>query len=227
MQNQKQSGLGIAGMVLGIIAILLSCLVVGGFIGIVGLILSIVGVLQKEKGKGTAIAGIVCNSISILIMIIIFALPFSTNKNSNDQSQNDTLNPQPITEAFDPLSDDIIDVDISDCHVKYIKHEIVENMSGDKCVAVYYEFTNNSKEGKTFDFTISDKAFQNGIELDISLFHVNDESKNGSSEIKPGVTITVCSGFVLRDETSDVELEVDEWISFNKSIEDKMVLSLK
>jgi len=134
---------------------------------------------------------------------------------------------EPDNSQAEGASNDIIDVDISNCHVKYISHEIVENMAGDKCLAVYYEFTNNDDEAKSFSYTISDKAFQNGIELDTSMFHVNDDSKNSGSEIKPGVTITVCSGFVLRDETAEVELEVGEWITLKKSPDATMVLSLE
>lgn len=150
------------------------------------------------------------------------------NPGSNENGGDGGMVAQsPSDDKNDPLSDDIIDVDISNCNVKYIKHEIVENMSGDKCVAVYYEFTNNSKDNRSFYTTVSDKAFQNGIELEDSLFHVNDESKNSTVEIKPGVTLTVCSGFVLRDEESDVELEISAWISFKDNPDDKMVLSIK
>ncbi|MBD5543754.1 MAG: DUF5067 domain-containing protein [Lachnospiraceae bacterium] len=146
----------------------------------------------------------------------------------NSDSQNSQMSAQnPSNSKEDPLSDDIIDVEISDCTVKYIKHEIVENMAGDKCVAVYYEFTNNSDEGKTFDYTVSDKAFQNGVELDTSLFYVDTDNKDSSSEIKPGVSVEVCSGFVLRDDTTDIELEIGAWITLKDSPDDKMILSIK
>lgn len=232
--NKKQSGLGIAGMIIGIIAVLLSCVVIGGFLGIIGFILSIIGVCDKEKGKGMAIAGISLNSISIIIALVFLAIPSSnhtTTASKNEPSEvgaiEESLKPQTKTESADALSDDIVDVDISDCHIKYIKHEIVENMSGDKCVAVYYEFTNNSDEEKTFWTTISDKAFQDGVELESSIFHVNDDSKNSNVEIKSGVTITVCSGFVLRNENSDIELEIEKWITLKDEPEDKMILSIQ
>ena len=125
-----------------------------------------------------------------------------------------------------PLSDDTIDVTISDCEITYIGHEVIENLGGDLCLAVYYEFTNNSDEYKSFITTANDVAFQNGIELETSMFHLNQESKNREVEIKPGVKITVCSGFVLRDD-EDIELEIGEWINFDDEIIDKMVLSVK
>lgn len=170
--------------------------------------------------------------IIIAVLVVIFFIAIGSSGDGNSETQqagsgtDKSMSAKPAETKTDPTSDDIIDVDVSDCHVKYIKHEIVENMAGEKCLAVYYEFTNNSDESKSFMLTITDKAFQDGVQLESSLFHVNDDSKTSDVEIKPGVTVTVCSGFVLRSEESDVELEVDEWISFD-DVEDKMILSIK
>lgn len=138
-----------------------------------------------------------------------------------------TFESQPVqSRAPSPLDDDIIDVDINGCHVTYEGHEVVQNMAGDSCVAVYYQFTNNTSENQEFDLTVSDKAFQNGVELEQSVFHVNDESKLSGMEILSGVSITVCSGFVLRDE-SNVELQIFPWISYDSAPSDAMLLSVK
>lgn len=95
IETQKQSGLGIAGMVIGIVALPLSCLVFGGILGIVGIILSIAGVTQKGKKTGMAVAGIVLNTIAIIIMVIIFVAAGSsgdetTNDNPSINAQADT-----------------------------------------------------------------------------------------------------------------------------------------
>ena len=70
-------GMGIAGMVLGIISIVLCC---GWYIsapcGVVGLIFSIIGAVKSRKigsKNGCAIAGIVCSAIG-LVMIMLYAL---------------------------------------------------------------------------------------------------------------------------------------------------------
>lgn len=74
MNNKKQqSGLGIAGMVIGIVSLILLCLAIGGITAVVGLILSIVAITQKDKAHGTAIAGIVLNSIAFLIFILFLS----------------------------------------------------------------------------------------------------------------------------------------------------------
>lgn len=85
----KQSGLGIASLVLGIIGLLLSCVVIGVVPCAIGLILAIVGLTQKDRGHGTAIAGLVCSVIGIGIFAFeIFV--FGTPDNSTDEISNTT-----------------------------------------------------------------------------------------------------------------------------------------
>ena len=92
--TQKQhSGLGIAGMVIGIISLLMTCFLIGGLTGIVGLILSIVGVTQKNRKTGMAIAGIVLNSLAVIIVAVMF-FTFSgdtTESNSNAETKTPVI----------------------------------------------------------------------------------------------------------------------------------------
>ena len=72
----QQNGLAIAGMVVGIASVVLFFLAwIGSVVGVVGLILSILG-LNKAKqmngvGRGMAIAGLVTSAAGILIGIIL------------------------------------------------------------------------------------------------------------------------------------------------------------
>lgn len=154
----------------------------------------------------------------------------STESNFNSSAITNESQPPESEDSqvpSSPADDNLIDVDISSCHAKYIKYEIIENLAGDRCIAIYYEFANNSKNNRTFDTVFSPSAFQDGISLEESFYHVNDESKSRSAEIKPGTTVTVCSGYVLRNETSDVEVEMKGWISFSDKPDDIMTISLQ
>lgn len=76
---KKTNGLATAGMILGILGVVLGCCGVGLIFGIVGAILSVMA-LNKigktgEGGKGMAIAGIICSAVGILLggyMVISF-----------------------------------------------------------------------------------------------------------------------------------------------------------
>lgn len=95
-----------------------------------------------------------------------------------------------------------------DMTVKYLKHEIIVDDIDQTVLVVYYEFTNNSDENKTFVYSFDDTCFQNGVEVESSLWHVNDESHNRDKEIKTGTTITVASAFVLGESRDNIELEI-------------------
>lgn len=85
--NKQQNGFGIAGLIIGIIALLLSCLAIGGFLGIIGLIFSIIAITKKNQKRGAAIAGIILNGISVIILILLFALAGSDD-DDNDVEQS-------------------------------------------------------------------------------------------------------------------------------------------
>ncbi len=133
----------------------------------------------------------------------------------------------PTSKEKAPADDGIIDCDIDGCHVKYLSHEIVVNMAGDTCLAVYFQFENNSNEPKSFTLTVNDKAYQDGIELSFSIFHVNDMSKDSDREIQPGVSLIVCSGFELRNEMSDIEMTVAPLFTLDNKPTDSMILSIE
>lgn len=111
--------------------------------------------------------------------------------------------------------------------VKYLKHEVMTDSIGQKVLVVYYDFTNNSDENQTFDFAFSDKCVQNGVEVEHSYWHANEELKNSGKEIKPGTTLEVASSFVLGDCMDDVELEIEPWITWEENILFSMNLELE
>lgn len=66
-------GFSIAGMVCGILSIVLCCCnqYVSGILSIVGLVLSIMALKQHRPGRGMAIAGVVCSAIGLIIALIL------------------------------------------------------------------------------------------------------------------------------------------------------------
>lgn len=72
-QQKEPMGFAIAGMVLGIVSIVCCCSpFVGGVTGVLGLIFSIMVLVQKKPGKGMAIAGVICAAIGLVLMISMY-----------------------------------------------------------------------------------------------------------------------------------------------------------
>ena len=74
MKNQGSSGLSIASMVLGILALIFTCMGVGWILGIIGLVLGIVAIFNKSQGRGMAIAGIATSALSILFSVLLLII---------------------------------------------------------------------------------------------------------------------------------------------------------
>lgn len=72
-QPKKSAGLAIASMVLGIVSLVLGCCIpyVTFFTALVGLVMSGASLGMKMGGKGMAIAGLVCNIISLIPAVIV------------------------------------------------------------------------------------------------------------------------------------------------------------
>lgn len=68
-QSEDKKGCAIAGMIVGIVSLVFSCYGIFSLIaGIVGLILSTVG--MKSSKRGMAVAGVVCSAIALVFSLI-------------------------------------------------------------------------------------------------------------------------------------------------------------
>lgn len=87
MEQKKQSGLGTAALILGIIGILTACIILGIIPCVVGLILALIAFTERNRKKGTAIAGLVCSLIGILLFaFIMICEPDGDNAQTEDVS---------------------------------------------------------------------------------------------------------------------------------------------
>ena len=93
---------------------------------------------------------------------------------------------------------------------------VTSDYEGNPAMIVDFTFTNNSDEATSFAVACSQKAFQNGVQLETAI--VMDDLGNGyMAEIKPGATTQARLAFSLTDE-SDVTVEVSELFSLDDTI---------
>lgn len=112
-------------------------------------------------------------------------------------------------QATDVRGDSDYELSIDGC-------EITNDYAGKKAAVVTYTWKNNSEKDTSFMVAISDKAFQNGIQLDSAI--VNDiDSQASMNNIKPGVEQTVKKAYEL-DDDSDMTVECSELISFSDEL---------
>lgn len=97
----------------------------------------------------------------------------------------------------------------ADMTVEFVEYAIEENSIGEQCLVLYFDFTNNYKESQAFGYTFTVKAFQDGVALDHTYFHVNKETENSDKEIKPGVTLRVAEQFGIDDISGTINIEIE------------------
>ena len=97
----------------------------------------------------------------------------------------------------------------ADMKVAFLEHKVEKDAAGTKCLVLYFDFTNNADESYAFDYTFMVKAFQDGVEIQPTYFHVNEETKNGSKEIEPGMTLRVAEQYEIKDVSGKIEIEIE------------------
>ncbi|MDE6850959.1 MAG: hypothetical protein K2J67_00510 [Lachnospiraceae bacterium] len=72
-EPEEGPGYAIAGMVCGILSIVLCCCqyYISGALAVIGMIFSIIVLKGRKPGKGMAIAGVVCSAIGIIIALFL------------------------------------------------------------------------------------------------------------------------------------------------------------
>ncbi|MBD5143174.1 MAG: DUF5067 domain-containing protein [Oscillospiraceae bacterium] len=98
---------------------------------------------------------------------------------------------------------------LQETYVKVVGHHMSKDYKDEDVLVVDYEYYNGSDESKSFIWSFSAKAFQNGVECDDTVLGCDDiNSENSMNEIQPGVTITVSKGYHVTD-MSDVTIQVE------------------
>ncbi len=107
----------------------------------------------------------------------------------------------------------------------YDRYELSEDYSGNQCLLVYYNFTNNREEASLPSVYAHLRVTQNDEECTGTIpVDSNKEMDNIMAEVPAGETVSVCQCFELQD-TSDVTLELSEGYSFSGKL-DAQVISI-
>lgn len=188
-------------------------------IPIAGLIIFLV---EKDKKPKTAKASGICALVSFILYIIFYVVMFAIGGWAIFNAPEDAFSDSDFSyyEEFDaeePSDDGTVYVQDGNlgnfvCNVK--ESVITTDYEGNPALVVTYEFTNNSDEASSFDLSISDTAFQNGVSLEMAFM---DDLEYEDKQIKPGVTIDVQKAYVLNDTENSVEIELSELFNMDSA----------
>lgn len=183
------------------------------------IIVLIVFAVKRKRIRKPLLAIPICFVASIVLMVVGVSISPDSDKGQNKTNQEiaddkeEILEKENKTEQSNQKTEQKSEEKANtfryaDVTMKYLESKIDYNSIDEKCLFVYFEMTNNSDENESFDYLVTCKAFQNGIELDTNYIFDCDEEKNGSKKIQPGATITVAEVFELGDSADNVTLEI-------------------
>lgn len=233
--SMKQSGLGIASMILGIISILTACIAFGIVPGIIGAVLAIIALCQKDKKHGTAIAGLTCSIIGIIIFAIM-ALFVNSVSDSSKESTGTQASVSATTESSAAVSEitpeskveeaevpsgtvispgytfdaDGLQVTINDFDLDYTDYEDEYGWNapadGTKYIMIDVSYQNNSKDDKYVSiYDFQCYADDTDCEQNYSVVDSSSLNANLSSGRKTSYKIA----FVVPQDAQSIELEYE------------------
>ena len=177
---------------------------------------------KQKKKKRLIILGIV----AALIVVIGIAAGGSDDSPSN---------PAPVqsssadgTSAANAVAENKSENNVGKYKVTLKSSRITKDYDGNSILIVTYNFQNNDSEPKCFAYSVEDKAYQNGVELgDVwTSYGIDNYSfDEASKEIKPGVSLDLQCAYELNDNSTDVEIELSQWLS--DKVQQKYTIKLK
>ncbi len=155
----------------------------------------------------------ILTSVLCILLVAMFALFALASGESDTASQGSGA-----ADAASTPKDTADDTELGDYSVEILGCRLAKDFQKKPVVIVKYKFTNNDDEPASFSFAFTDSVYQDGVGLNGS-YILDDSAKydagNQTKEIKKGASIEVEVAYELNDSTTDIEVEVEELISFS------------
>ena len=221
----KQSGWGIASLVCGIAGVLLACVVIGIVPAIVGIVFAIIAFVQKNRGHGTAIGGLVCSIVGIITFFLAMFVFTSDDTNdtpkkvsSNEETQiqatenhsTETTTEEKVNEPF-KVGDT---VETEDLRITFLKaepytDEYDEPAKGHEFYKFEFEFVNISDSDQyvsSWDFN----CYADGYDME-SAYSSEDKDLDATLSAGKKTKGVVCFEIPKDAKNISLEYETNYW----------------
>ena len=208
----KQSGWGIASLVCGIAGVLLACVVIGIFPAIVGIVFAIIALAQKNRGHGTAIGGLVCSIVGIIIFFL--AMFVFTSDDTNDTPKKISSNEETQTQATEEKVNEPFKVgdtvETEDLRITFLKaepytEEYDEPAKGHEFYKFEFEFVNIS-DSDQYVSSMDFNCYADGYDMK-SAYSSKDKDLDATLSAGKKTKDVVC--FEIPKDAKDISLEYE------------------
>lgn len=155
-----------------------------------------------------------------LLMAILLVATFGVFALGSGEEDTDTNQGSSVVDEADNIDDnEKINDRLGDYAIEILSCRLAKNYSDAPIVIVKYKFTNvEDEDPSAFMWSVSDTVYQDGIGLN-KAYIVKDSAKyssdNQSKEIKKGASLEVEVAYELNDTTTDIEVEVQEYLGWS------------
>lgn len=240
----KQSGFGIASLVLGIVSILLACVGIGIFPAILGIILAIIGLVVKDRKRGTAIAGLICSIVGVVFFLFAFLVADSILSSVDEESPKkvETVEQSEVeadseSANADDSSEEVTEVDnsfsvgevveTSDFRISFLSAEeyvsdnqFIQPKEGYAYYKMEFEFENISDSDKSVSSMIGWNCYADSYKADQTWI---GDDKGLDASLSAGKKTKGAVFFEIPKDAQSVELEYET----NFWTEDKLIFVVK
>ena len=240
----KQSGFGIASLVLGIVSILLACVGIGIFPAILGIIFAIIGLVVKDRKRGTAIAGLICSIVGVVFFLFAFLVADSILSSVDEESPKkvETVEQSEVeadseSANADDSSEEVTEVDnsfsvgevveTSDFRISFLSAEeyvsdnqFIQPKEGYAYYKMEFEFENISDSDKSVSSMIGWNCYADSYKADQTW--IGDDNGLDAS-LSAGKKTKGAVFFEIPKDAQSVELEYET----NFWTEDKLIFVIK
>ncbi|MBM7687939.1 DUF5067 domain-containing protein [Enterococcus ureilyticus] len=113
--------------------------------------------------------------------------------------------------------------DLGDYHIAIKELSFAKDYNGEDVGVIEYEFTNNSDKNAMFLTSITTKAFQNGIALQLAIMSESGYV-DSMTEIQPGATLNLKVPYKLADMTTPIAVEATKLFSDKVKVTKEFIL---
>ena len=240
----KQSGFGIASLVLGIVSILLACVGIGIFPAILGIIFAIIGLVVKDRKRGTAIAGLICSIVGVVFFLFAFLVADSILSSVDEESPKkvETVEQSEVetdseSANADDSSEEVTEVDnsfsvgevveTSDFRISFLSAEeyvsdnqFIQPKEGYAYYKMEFEFENISDSDKSVSSMIGWNCYADSYKADQTW--IGDDNGLDAS-LSAGKKTKGAVFFEIPKDAQSIELEYET----NFWTEDKLIFVVK
>ena len=208
----KQSGWGIASLVCGIAGVLLACVVIGIVPAIVGIVFAIIAFVQKNRGHGTDIGGLVCSIVGIIIFFL--AMFVFTSDDTNDTPKKISSNEEEQTQATEEKVNEPFKVgdtvETEDLRITFLKaepytEEYDEPAKGHEFYKFEFEFVNIS-DSDQYVSSMDFNCYVDGYDME-SAYSSKDKDLDATLSAGKKTKGVVC--FEIPKDAKDISLEYE------------------